>query len=188
MAVEILERYTEYAAADVGATDREAWSINDDNAANWALRRIKQIERSIAKRKEFVDREIASLKAWLEEENERDIRDIQFFTSHLEAYFRRLQNEGTLGKRKSYTLPNGTLQMRAAQPKFERDDSRLLEWAVATGDDTLIKTKVEPAWGEIRKKLRVLDNGVVVHAETGEVVPGVTAVVEGDVFSVKTSD
>ena len=161
----------------------ESWRITDDSTADWALRRIAWHTAQIVRRRQFVQREIERLQAYLQAETERHERSTRFFEAHLRAYFGRLRAEGALGNRKTYRLPHGALQVRASGPKFERNDERLLPWAKAVG---LVRIKEQPDWSAIKDRLHVTDSRAVVDRETGEVVPGVVVVEPaGETFSVK---
>lgn len=161
----------------------ESWRITDDSTADWALRRIAWHTAQIVRRREFVQREIERLQAYLQAETERHERSIRFFESHLRAYFEQLRQQGLLGDRKTYRLPHGALQVRASGPKFERNDEKLLPWAKAVG---LVRIKEQPDWSAIKERLHVTDSLAVVDRETGEVVPGVVVVERaGETFSVK---
>lgn len=186
---ELMSDYQEFVAAEYGVDPaREDWAITDDAVADWAIRKIAQAERNIEKRREFVEAEIDRLRRWQEQANTEDQRSIEFFTSHLHAYFEQLRESGALGKRKSYRLPHGTLQVRAKPPTFTRDNDQLLEWAQGTGDESLVRVKIEPAWSDIRKRITIAPDGrTVIDTETGEIVPGVTVTELGsETFSVTT--
>ena|SRR5690606_702614 len=180
--IDILDEIDEATGSNVAVGD-ESWRITDDSAADWALRRIAWHQAQIARRREFVQREIERLQAYLQAETERHERSIRFFEAHLRDYFERLRAEGALGNRKTYRLPHGSLQMRASGPKFERDDKQLIEWARQHG---LVRVSEVPDWSSIKERLTVTDSLIVVDRETGEVVPGVVVVEPpSEKFSVK---
>ena len=181
--IDILNEIDEASGSNVAADD-ESWNITDDSTADWALRRIAWHQAQIERRREFVQREMERLQAYLETEVAKHQRSIQFFESHLRAYFERLRAEGALGNRKTYRLPHGALQVRASGPKFERNDEQLLVWAKSVG---LVRVKEMPDWSAIKQRLHVTDSLAVVDRETGEVVPGViVAEPAGESFHVKT--
>lgn len=178
----IAEDYLRYVEEQMEAQD-EGFRIDSDDKAEWAVRKIRQAQLAIEKRRQFVQREIERLQAYLQAETERHERSIRFFEAHLRAYFERLRAEGALGNRKTYRLPHGALQVRASGPKFERNDEQLLPWAKAVG---LVRIKEQPDWPAIKGRLHVTDSLAVVDRETGEVVPGVIVVEPaGETFSVK---
>lgn len=179
MALDLQESYLEHVMADMDATDPDSgFVVDDDSKADWALRKIAQAKRNIERRKEFVEREIERLRQWQAAEDKRDQQTVDFFTSALRPFFDKLRESGALGKRKSYRLPHGTLQVRASGPKWRREDNdALLKWAEERG---LVRYKAEVAWSEIGKRLRPQSDhagsrAVYVDPDSGEVteVPGV---------------
>lgn len=170
--------YLEYIEEDIKARNTEGFQIADDAAADWAIRKIAQAQQRIEARKRFVEAEQERLRQWQEAEDAKDKRTIEFMTGLLRQYFERLRESGALGKRKSYVLPHGRLQMRSVGHKWMKvDEQELTKWAESRG---LIRVKVEPAWSEIAKNLRpsgeyVGAGAVYVDPETGEMfeVPGV---------------
>src|SRR5690606_7172815 len=143
-----------------------------------------QARENIERRKAFVQAEIERLQAWQQMMDERDQATIDWMTSLLRPYFESLRPQ--LGKRKSYSLPSGVLQVRTAQVSYARDEEQLLPYARQIG---LVKVKETPDWAEIKKRLRPAGDrpgDPVVDGETGEIVPGVTVQEpEREVFSVK---
>lgn len=176
----IAEDYLRYVEEQMETQD-EGFRIDSDDKAEWAVRKIRQAQLAIEKRRQFVQAEIERLQAWQQMMDERDQATINRMTGLLQPYFEALRP--SLGKRKSYRLPSGVLQVRASGPKFERNDEQLLPWAKAVG---LVRIKEQPDWSAIKDRLHVTDSLAVVDRETGEVVPGVVVVEPaGETFSVK---
>lgn len=186
----IAEEYMAYLDEQVEANEQqETFQIDNDSNADWACRKIAQAQARMDERKAFVQAEIERLAAWQEEQDARDQATIDYMTSLLQPYFATLQESGALGKRKSYKLPHGTLQVRKAGPKWRRDEAALLEWAKEQG---LVRVKESPDWAGISKRLvpsGEYAGAAAVDAETGEVVPGVQLEEPGgDIFSVKVGE
>jgi len=162
--------------------EQEGWKIKSDDQANWALRKIKQINEQLVSKKELVAREKERLDKWLERETESLERSINFFETALQGYYRDAESKGLLGNKKSLKLPYGTLQMRKKQAKLERDDEKLMEIARPLG---LIKVKESLDWAEFKKRL-IIDGYKVIDKESGEVLDAIRVVEpECDEFSVK---
>lgn len=186
----ISEDYLRYVEEQMEAHDG-GFKIDNDDKAEWAVRKIRQAQLAIEKRRQFVQAEIERLRAWQAQEDERDQSTIDRMTGLLAPYFDHLRESGVLGKRKSYKLPSGTLQVRSSGPKWRRvDEGALTEWAQRHG---LVRTKVEAAWSEIGKRLHPADgqagSAALFVTDDGELieVPGV--VLEspaGEAFGVKT--
>jgi len=164
----------------------EGFRIDNDDKADWAVRTIRQARENMERRKVFVQAQIERLEAWQKKLDERDQETIDRMTGLLAPYFESLRPQ--LGKRKSYILPSGTLQVRTAQVNYARNDDELLPYARQVG---LVRVKETPDWAEMKKRLRPANDHAgapVVDIETGEIVPGVTvAEPEREIFSVKAA-
>jgi len=153
-------------------TKKDGWEIKSDDAANWALRKIKQAEQNIANRAELVKREIERIQRWAEQADQDDKASINFFTVALQGYYKELTDKGRLGKRKSYKLPCGTIGTRKKQAVLERDDEKLMPLARQYG---LTETVEKLKWAEFKKKVMVKGYQAF-DVETGELLDGVTVV------------
>src|SRR5690606_19417484 len=140
----IAEDYLRYVEEQIEAQE-EGFRIDNDERAEWAVRKIKQAKENIERRKAFVQAEIERLQAWQKLQDERDQATIDRMTSLLHPYFESLRPN--LGKRKSYSLPSGTLQVRTAQVSYARDEEQLLSYARQIG---LVRVKETPDWSEIK--------------------------------------
>lgn len=179
----VAEDYLHYVEEQMETQD-EGFRIDSDDKAEWAVRKIRQAQLAIAKRRQFVQAEIERLQAWQQMMDERDQATIDRMTGMLAPYFESLRPR--LGKRKSYPLPSGILQVRSTPVQYTRNDDELLSYAHQIG---LVRVKETPEWSEIKKRLQPAGEtpgAPVADAETGEIVPGVTvAEPEREVFSVK---
>jgi hypothetical protein len=177
---------------------RPAFTIEDDGAASWALRKLARLETDMAERHAFVLKEQAKLEEWRTEQDTRARRERLFFEGLLHAYLVRLRDAGTLGRQKSYKLPHGTLAFRSVAADFDvTDEVAFRDWC---GDQGLIETVIRPQWGEAKKLFVVVEDRVGaavvvdwVDERTGEmrreVVPGVVVNrVAGESFSVKVAE
>jgi len=179
------EEYLEYLDSQVEA-EQEGFVIDNDDKADWALRKIAQAEKRIQERAEFVETEMAKLQAWQSQQDAQDKRTIEFMTGLLKIYFGKLRESGTLGKKKSYKLPNGTLAVRKKQPKLAYDADAFIAWASKEAPE-YVATILQPRWGEFKKRIKVIGRDVV-DTETGETIKFVTVEEpESESFSVKTS-
>lgn len=146
----------------------ENFRINDDVAADWALRKLAVIEKRMTDARALGNEEIRRVAEWLEEERERYERDRAWFVKQLEDYQRRVLAEDK--RRKTIALPAGTLQARKKPDNVEiENDDAFVEWAAKERTD-LVRTKHE------------IDKPAVKQAvlKDGEVLPGVKRV-EGEV-------
>lgn len=163
---------------------QEQFTITDDNAANWALRKITQLKAAQARRAQFADAEIQRITSWQKQRDEADEQSIAYFTSLLEMYFNNLRDSGKLGKKKSWSLPHGVLKIRRTQPKFARDDKAILAWAQENAPE-VVQDVPKLLWTELKDRLTVTDTMRAIDSVTGCLVEGLqVAEPERDVFSV----
>lgn len=193
--------------------ERPQWSISDMHGAEWATRKIAQIQQRMNRRRQLVQRELneldekrAKLNAYLEDANKGDENSIAFFTSRLELWAK-AELAGT--KEKSVKLPSGTLSFRKQNPEFTVNQDALLEHllernpivrqAIAAAKGLLdqinvptikIRFSAEAAWGEIKKlaDARTLGEGLtreVLLFLDGDELPGVKGRPVEDSFEVK---
>ncbi len=166
--------------------EREGFVVDDAQKANWALRKIKQLE---AKKKEnttLADEEVAVIRDWEREENGKLQQDIDFFTSLLERYHRDLYAQDP--DIKTIKMPNGQMKMRVQQPEFRRDDKVLLDWIknewVPAVQAQYVRTTEKPDWRELKGYLEVAGDRMV-DPESGQVVEGIEVVEREPKFSVE---
>ena len=124
----------------------------DEDTADRLLRRSKRLDAEEERINELAERRIAEIEAWradatagLEPERER-IHD------SLELFMREWRRANP--KRKTLTLPNGTLKTRV--PSAGRvevtDEHAFTAWAKRNGRDHLLRYKPEPAASAIREE------------------------------------
>ena len=153
--------------------------------ADWALRKLGQLEAQKRQRAAFVAAEIERLQAWQAHEDRQAERFAAYLTALLRPYDDQLKAEGKVSARhKSYRLPHGALTARQAPIEWEVDEATLLAWAEATDPETLVRVTKAPAWNVIKPQLiPARDDPLaeatmeVIDPRTGEVrvvpVPGV---------------
>jgi phage host-nuclease inhibitor protein Gam len=145
---------------------REAFTVNSDGVADWAMRKLASIRRKQADNKAIFDREVLRVAEWLDKVNTDLERDAQWFESNLKPYALSERYNG----RKSIVLPHGTIKTTAGRPKIEiEDESKFLAWAESSQPD-LIRIKKE-----IDKKVLnalITETGDVISTQ-GEIVPSV---------------
>lgn len=179
-----LERdLNDFLAGDVPVTDQK-WQIDDEKKADWALRKIREAEAQIEQVKRFAEERIAEIEAWVERTTASEQRTIDFMTSQLELYHRKLFEENP--RLKTIKLPSGELQLRKAQPQYARNDEQLAAWLKVRYPE-LVKVKETPDWNEAKKRFPIAGKRLV-DPNTGEIVDGVE-VYEPDQpsFRVKTN-
>jgi Gam-like protein len=159
--------------------------VDDDHTADWALRKLGQLEAWTRERAAFVAAEMERLQAWQAHEDRQAERFAASLTALLRPYDDQLKAEGKVSARhKSYRLPHGTLTAHLTPIEWEVEEATLLAWAEATNPETLVRVTKAPAWSMIKSKLMPARDGPLAEAtmevidlRTGEVqvvpLPGV---------------
>jgi len=147
----------------------ERFVVDNDEKANWAMRRLRSIRKKQDENKAIYDSEISRLQNWLEKVNTDLNRNAEYFEAILRPYA--LQER--LNDRKSIVLPHGTIKTVQGRQKVEvGDEKEFIAWA-KVNDSALIRVKEE-----IDKKalnaLKVQD-GMVISTQ-GEILPNVSIV------------
>lgn len=161
----------------------EQFKITDEQQANWALRKIKQLQEQQRETNALAEAEIEKINAWAESENEKAQRSIDYFQGLLAAYA--MEQKQKNPKFKSMKLPNGAIRFRKQQPKFHYDDEKLLESLKRTGKTDFIKVKEVPDKAAVKKAF-ILHEDKLVDPDTGEFIEGVTVEHREDKFEVVT--
>lgn len=146
--------------------------IDDENKANWALRKMAQIDARRVEIAEQANRERERIDAWEKRVMDPLDRDLMFFSGLL-TEFHRAQLEAD-PDRKTIDLPAGKLFSRAGQQKWLVDNDAFLEWARENAPN-LIRQKEEPDKTALKKAFSVNMGDVsgAAVSEDGEIVPGI---------------
>lgn len=174
------------AAQEVDAAaqdDTQRFTIRDDNAAEWALKKIRTEDERYARLRavceaqvEFYTRKIAEYDRQLE-------RRTGYLQSLLEGYFSEVDHKRTKTQ-ESYELPSGKLVLKHQRPKVTRDDELLADWCMMNGHEAEVEYVTKINWADLKGKLTETATGYV--DENGEIVPGITLEEREDVFRVET--
>lgn len=162
--------------------DNEGFKVDNEQKANWVLRKIKQMQDQIKNNNDLADSEINKIEQWRNEENEKSEQSIEYFQSLLAEYAMKKREENP--KFKSLKLPNGRFGFRKRPDKWVYDDEKLLESLKKSEMNDLIRVKEEVNKRDLRKVLEVV-NGKVLNPETGEFIEGVSIEEQGETFNVR---
>lgn len=161
----------------------EGFVIDNDQKAEWALRKISEHRADAQRMADVCDAEINRYTQIKAEAEEKSRKDCSFLESRLRAYFDTVPHKATKTQ-ESYKLPSGVLKIKARDPEYVHDDAVLIEWVKAQGLNDLLKVEPSLKWGDMKDKLTI--NGeTAVYTETGEIVPGVKIVEREPVFKVE---
>ena len=159
---------------------REEFTVTDDTAAEWCMKKIRKIEADRAMWK-------AHYEAQMEKVNKAADESIAYFTAKLEEYFANVPHKATKTQ-ESYSLPGGKLVRKKQQPKFETNDEALVPWLEDNFMGQLVKVKKSADWAALKKVCSVTPDGEHVATDEGEIIPGVTVTQRPDVFKVEMED
>lgn len=161
---------TDFDPAELPPPDPQRFTIENDEGATWAMRKLKAIRDKRAEIIRIAEAEIARVQEWAGAETEGLDHDDAFFEGLLTVYAAKQRNTEN---RKSISTPYGMVTSRAGSKTTEVDPDKFLPWALAN-NASLVKEEVKrtPIKAAITAAYKVLDDGVVVTPD-GEAVPGV---------------
>lgn len=163
----------------------ETFVIDNDQKADWALKKIKAELTELERLTELAEAEIAELEQKIKDEQEASERRCSYLRAALELYFDSVEHKHTKTQ-ESYKLLHGTLVRKHGGIDYERDDDKLTGWMQEHDYDDMVTIKTSPQWGNFKRLLSAdPETGVVTVAATGEVVAGVKAVQKPDTFDIK---
>ena len=172
---------TEYMRELLDEYPSDAFHIDNDNKADWAVRQILKGRAETERLKAIADAEIAELNEKKKALQERQETRENHFKALLHAYFETVEKT-TTKTQASYKLLNGKLVLKKQQPEYLRDEAALVGWAKQAAP-AFVQVKESVNWAEL-KKVTTVKGGKVILSETGEVVQGIIARERPDVFEV----
>jgi len=169
-------------ALEIIGEESEGFVINNDNLAEWALKKI-------AEEKAETQRMINVCQTFVNEyqlKSENYAKQYESKTAYLREqlrlYFESVPHKATKTQ-ETYKLPSGTLKRKFGTPEFIRDESLLVAWLNNNGFEDKVKIKETADWAEFKKLITV--NGDKVLTSDGQIVDGVTAQERPDSFEVE---
>ena len=151
---------------------QERTDVYDDYTADKALERLEQAKKDFDRAKEIGLRRIEEITAQMQAAEERYHKIAQPIKQQLTAYLRTADCRETK-TRYSYQLLSGKVLLKKPTQKLVPDRKALTEYLQESGQTKYIKLAPEPAWGEYKKRLKIVGD-TVIDVDTGEVVPAVT--------------
>jgi hypothetical protein len=169
---------------------QQAFAVVDLGTAVEAQRRIayfegkkREIDSIIAEQIAPFLQKIEKIKEWGQKAKVEYEEKQATYSMRLEMYLREeVQKQLDAGKKpkKTLTLPYGKISLKAQQPKFEKNDEELFQYAKENG---FIRVKEETAWDQI-KKIGVVADGKM-YDTNGEQIPGITVIEQPEKFDMK---
>lgn len=181
--IEQIDGYEELDTSNVFAV------IDLDTAAE-AQRRVAYFEEKKKEIDAIIEKQIApfmekieKIKMWGHEAKFEYEEKQAYYSNHLEQYLRSevaKQMEAGKNPKKTLSLPYGKISLKKQQPKFEKDEKALFEYAKTAG---FVRVKEETDWMELKKNCVVA--GGKLYDQSGEAVPGITVIEQGEKFEIK---
>ena len=163
--------------------EKEKFEVNSLSSADWALRKIKELEADIKQNMDFAESEKIRLEKWLESENRKYQESIEYFNGLLSHYLQELRKDNPKAK---ISTPHGTVSTRKKPKQWTYSDDVLAELEEKEMFE-FIRIKKEVDKKELKKVLSATGDGIVVNSD-GEVIKGVTVVDGGEVMTVKIAE
>ena len=176
--------FLEHEDVKVDQEQEDNFEVDDDHKANWALKKIRQLNKKKQKNEEFAEKEINEIKKWLDQENSKLEDSIEYFESLLTEYAMKLKEQDEDLKTKN--LPAGKIQFRKQQPKWNYDNKELLESVKSAGLNDLVKVKERVDKRKLKNQVEVAGDKVI-NTKTGEVIDGVEVKERGEKFKIKVN-
>ena len=162
-------------------TEQEGFTIDNDNKAEWALRKISEERAETQRFVNICNTMISEYQFKAQQAQDKLEQKTSFLIAQLEAYFKTVPKHETKTQA-TYKLPSGTLKLKKQQPEFSKDEEKLLTWIKANG---YIQTKVKEMvdWAEFKKLLKFEGENAI--DRNGEIVDGIKVVERPDKFEVE---
>lgn len=155
----------------------EAFKIENDKTADWAITQIREAETERDRLIKLAQDQIDDLTAKIQELTEKCENDTKYLKSCLALYFDTVPSKETKTQ-KTYKLLSGTLIFKKPATKIVHNDDKLLEYLEENDGKDYIKIKKSIDWAEFKKTLTVSDDGEVVDTELGTVIPEEVCAIE----------
>lgn len=154
------------AMEEVQQEEHKPFVIENDKMADWALRRIADLQS-----------DTATWKAYYKEQAEKiesaNNAGIERMTQYLQAYFDTVPHKVTKTQ-ENYKLPSGKLVWKDQTDEYERKDEDIIKWCADNAPEC-IETVQKVKWGDLKKMLTPMGEQMA-FGQTGEVVPGVKCI------------
>lgn len=160
--------------------NNERFTVKDDAAAEWCLRKIREAEKDREKWRAHYQEQLRKI-------DESTENTINYFTGLLAEYFDQVPHRVTKTQ-ESYALPTAKLVRKQQQPQYDLDDEKLIAWLYDAGKQYLLKAKVSVDWAQLKKQIKIAPNGQNVVTDDGEIVDGIAVTMRPEVFKIEMED
>lgn len=168
----VSEEMEKIAAADDGqeaAQEKKAFVIDDDNKADWAIRKIDEERQEFNRIRELAEEQTARIEQKVEAAERRFNQRTSYLRSLLGSYFMQVPHRKTKTQ-ESYRLLSGSLVLKLPKVKPVYEEDELVKYLKESGMPDYIKTEEKARWGELKKLLDLSQGKHPVIKDTGELV------------------
>lgn len=168
----VSEEMEKIAAADDGqeaAQEKKAFVIDDDNKADWAIRKIDEEKQEFNRIRELAEEQTARIEQKVEAAERRFNQRTSYLRSLLGSYFMQVPHRKTKTQ-ESYRLLSGSLVLKLPKVKPVYEEDELVKYLKESGMPDYIKTDEKARWGELKKLLDLSQGKHPVIKDTGELV------------------
>lgn len=168
----VSEEMEKIAAADDGqeaAQEKKAFVIDDDNKADWAIRKIDEEKQEFNRIRELAEEQTARIEQKVEAAERRFNQRASYLRSLLGSYFMQVPHRKTKTQ-ESYRLLSGSLVLKLPKVKPVYEEDELVKYLKESGMPDYIKTEEKARWGELKKLLDLSQGKHPVIKDTGELV------------------
>lgn len=151
--------------------EKEVFVIDNDDKADWAIRKIKEAEDECSRLMSLIVHEHERLEQKEKELTEKLERDTSYLKHLLLEYMATVKTKATKTQ-ETYQLLSGKLVKKFPTTDYKKDDERLLEWAKESAPE-FVKVKESVDWAEMKKHVAIAGDGRV--AIDGEIVDCIRA-------------
>lgn len=166
---------SEVSFKEVEETKVASFVVDNDQKAEWCLRKIQDAEND----KEFWKAFYAEQYKAVEETADATIANMK---AMLRDYFDMKPHKVT-ATQENYKLPSGKLVLKKRDPEFEKDEATVIEWLKKNEQKEFVKVKESLDWAGLKKTVTILDDCVA--TSEGEIVPGIKVTQREPIFDVE---
>ena len=163
--------------------EEEKWTIDNDEKAEWALKKILEETEEHDRLMKLAAAEQEKLTARIAEINKAYEDGTSWLKYQLSQYFETVPHKATKTTEK-YALLSGTLVRKKGGIEYKRDDGTVLTWLNENRLNQFIKTKLDVDWKELKTRTSITEDGMVVFDDTGEIIDGIKAEQKPDTIDI----
>lgn len=169
-------------ALEIIGEAEEGFAINNDNLAEWALKKIAEERAETQRMINVCQTFINEYQMKAENYSKQYESKTAYLKEQLRLYFESVPHKATKTQ-ETYKLPSGTLKRKFGTPEFKVDNDILVKWLEDNEFGSYVKTEKKAQWGELKKTVTVRSDKII--SVNGEIIDGVTAQERPDSFEVE---